>query len=99
MFMKKLLAALVFVGFLTGGVAAPIGVHFDDCKVTVSKAAQAQTAKPEDEKKGKQDKKAKKEKKPKKEKQAKPEKGKGAKDKGKGADKGKKGKAEKKTEG
>jgi hypothetical protein len=53
MFMKKLLAALVFVGFLTGGVAAPIGVHFDGGKVTVSEAAKAQTAKPEDEKKSK----------------------------------------------
>jgi Skp family chaperone for outer membrane proteins len=90
MFMKKLLAALVFVGFLTGGAAAPIGIHFDSGNVTVSKAAKAQTAKPEDEKKGKKDKKAKKEKKPKKEKKAKPEKGKGKKEKGKGAEKGKK---------
>ncbi len=54
MLMKKLLAALVFVGFLAGGVAAPIGIEFGANKVTVEKSAQAQTAKPEDGKKGKQ---------------------------------------------
>lgn len=90
MLMKKLLAALVFVGFLAGGVAAPIGIEFGANKVTVEKSAQAQTAKPEDGKKGKETKK--KEKKPKKEKKEKKQ--------GKKSDKDKKGKeGQKKTEG
>jgi hypothetical protein len=60
--MKKLLAALVFVGFLTSGVATPIGITFDGGKVTVAKSANAQTTqstKPEEQKgkKGKPEKK------------------------------------------
>jgi hypothetical protein len=90
MLMKKLLAALVFVGFLTGGVAAPIGIEVGAGNLTVVKTAQAQTTKPEEGKKGKEGKK--KEKKPKKEKKEKKQ--------GKKNDKEKKGKdGKKKTEG
>lgn len=99
MLMKKLLAALVFVGFLAGGVAAPIGIEFGANKLTVEKSAQAQTAKPEDGKKGKEGKKKEKQaKKEKKEKKAKKEKK--EKKQGKKNDKEKKGKeGQKKTEG
>ncbi len=46
MLMKKLLAALVFVGFLTGGVAAPIGIEVGAGNLTVVNPAPAKTTKP-----------------------------------------------------
>ncbi len=55
MFIKKLLAAFVFVSFLAGGVAAPIGISHTGTGVFAEKAAHAQAKKPEKEemKKGK----------------------------------------------
>lgn len=82
MFIKKLVTAFIFVMFLAGGVAAPVGVDVSGGSVITANSAQAQQKK-ENQKKPKKDKK-KKEKKKKSDKQ-----GTGKKNKGKGQEHGK----------